>query len=382
MYKMLPRRLRHPPSAVLVVVDEQRRGGPPEYSFCGACLYSRLSTRTCPASIQSDVEKMHVENIHSKLHQARMQGMLNMQTPLRARLSLRGLKTSAISEALGVVENLKDEEAIAIPAEKSRSFWEVIEFRQDGTALETWKTPEVLRLHPRDVHLFTNDSSSARRAMIAPRGDCILFRTEIVRSIIYKDKTIVFPCRRMTETIHVAQTVKRSISQRSALPFELKVLESLLSETTSYFEKKYQRLVMVADTVTEDINQSFHETAAELQRFIPITRKLNELINDVDETLSALVDVADHDPMLSKMCLTERSRILEARLKSRGYASGEEPAQEVEDERSDIDSRSLSTSEPVRSLASSLKRSPHMKMASTILESYEFKLLNTKVCTV
>ncbi len=67
----------------------------------------------------------------------------------------------------------------------------------DGTALETWKTPEVLNLHPRDVHLFASDVAPAggQQAPILARGDAILFKSEILRAIIYYDKAVLFPSR-------------------------------------------------------------------------------------------------------------------------------------------------------------------------------------------
>lgn len=212
--------------------------------------------------------------------------------------------------ALGVVDQLHEEVAIALPAKSSRSFWEVVEFRPDGTALETWKTPEVLGLHPRDVHLFASDSGLATRAMIAPRADAILFRTEVVKAVVYADRAVIFPTKRLQDTVKVAQAVKSSLMQRSVLPFELKVLEALLSETARAFDTKSKRLAMVAETVIEDINRNFHASVAELQRLIPITRKLTEMQHDVKETLDAITDVVDYDDQLQAFCLTERARAI------------------------------------------------------------------------
>lgn len=187
-------------------------------------------------------------------------------------MSARCLHSSPAFAALGVVEQLHDEVAIALPADSSRSFWEVVEFRPDGSALETWKTPEVLRLHPRDVHLFASETGLSHRAMIAPRAGAILFRTEAAKAIIYADRAILFPARRLSDTVRMAQAVKSALTQRSALPFELKVLESLLAETTRAFDTKSKRLALVAEAVVDDINRNFHASAAELQRFIPVTR--------------------------------------------------------------------------------------------------------------
>lgn len=227
------------------------------------------------------------------------------------------LHSTPLYSSLGVVELLREETSIALPAGSSRRFWEVVEFRPDASALETWKTPEVLGLHPRDVHLFTSDSGTGQpRAMILPRSNAILFRTEIARAVIYADKAVLFPARRLQDTVRVAQAIKSALAQKSALPFELKVLESLLSETATMFDKKSKRLGMVAETVLDDISRSFHGSAGELQRSLPIARKLTEVQHDVKETLDAIAEVANYDDQLQALCLTDRTKALNAALKS------------------------------------------------------------------
>ena len=334
--------------------------------------------------------------------------------------SLACLHTSPNTSALGVVEQLHDDVAIALPAGSSRRFWEVAEFRPDGKALETWKTPEVLGLHPRDVHLFTADSGLGARAMIAPRSGAILFRTEVAKAVVYADKVVLFPARRLQDTVHVAQAIKSAIIQRSALPFELKVLESLLSETASAFDKKTKRLGMVAETVMEDINRNFHASAAELQRSLPIARKLTEVQHDVKETLDAIADVANYDDQLQALCLTERAkalaspsappshsphwskndndddhddnvkkkntslhntaRVSENNISSSGLvdtttATAAAPSSRVWTQQSNA--ASGSGGEKVYSTQPPGARSIHMRMASRILESYEFRILGT-----
>ena len=242
-------------------------------------------------------------------------------TPIILPGSNRQLHTTAPISALGVVDLLHDEVAIALPAGSSRRFWEVVEFRPDATALETWKTPEVLGLHPRDVHLFTSDTGMGHRAMIAPRSGAILFRTEAAKAVVYADKAVLFPARRLQDTVRVAQAIKSALAQRSALPFELKVLESLLSETAQTFDKKTKRLGMVAETVMEDINRNFHASAAELQRSLPIARKLTEVQHDVKETLDAIGDVANYDDQLQALCLTERAKAIAAVTQKGAQAS-------------------------------------------------------------
>lgn len=338
--------------------------------------------------------------------------------------------SSSHRPALGVVEQLHDEVSIALPTGGSRSIWEVVEFRPDGTALETWKSPEILGLHPRDVHLFTTEVGGGHRAMLSTRGGAILFRTEVAKAVIYSDRAVLFPARRLADTVRIAQAVKSMLGQRSVLPFELKVLESLLSETALAFDKKSKRLRMVAETVMDDINRSFHASAAELQRFIPITRKLTEVQHDVKETLDAIADVVNYDDELQAICLTERAKAIKGgsghgRSQSSGAGGEGLPSDakkathaggilggkrdtQAADTASKSDSRGLSidaidggggsgddeslpTSDPYKEVkltplttqrtpstfAIGGVRTPHMRMANRILESYEFKLEST-----
>ena len=37
------------------------------------------------------------------------------------------------------------------------------------------------------------------------------------------------PCRRLSDTVRISQSIKAAIAQKSPLPFELKVLEALLA---------------------------------------------------------------------------------------------------------------------------------------------------------
>jgi magnesium transporter len=101
--------------------------------------------------------------------------------------------------------------------------------------------------------------------------------------------------RRLNDTVKISQSIKAAIVQTSPLPFELKVLEALLSETARAYANKSKRLAIVAETVLTDINTTFSSSAGELQRLIPIQRKLTEVQNDVQEVLEAIGDVVNDD---------------------------------------------------------------------------------------
>ena len=45
-------------------------------------------------------------------------------------------------------------------------------------------------------------------------------------------------CRRLKDTVHIAQTIAATIGAETAAPFEFRVLEALLAETAHHFEGK------------------------------------------------------------------------------------------------------------------------------------------------
>ena len=74
---------------------------------------------------------------------------------------------------------------------------QVVEFYPDSTIIETTKTPEQLNLQPRDISIFATNKLGvqAQRATITPRNGAVLFRTEIAKAIIYKDRAVLFHSR-------------------------------------------------------------------------------------------------------------------------------------------------------------------------------------------
>lgn len=75
--------------------------------------------------------------------------------------------------------------------------FQVVEFHPDQTIIETTQTPEQLELQPRDVSIFATNrlGVTAQRATITPRNKAVLFRTEIAKAIIYKDRAVLFHSR-------------------------------------------------------------------------------------------------------------------------------------------------------------------------------------------
>lgn len=74
---------------------------------------------------------------------------------------------------------------------------QVVEFHPDQTIIESKRTPEQLELQPRDISIFAANKLGvqAQRATITPRSGAVLFRTEIAKAIIYKDKAVLFHSR-------------------------------------------------------------------------------------------------------------------------------------------------------------------------------------------
>ncbi|KDD76705.1 hypothetical protein H632_c133p2 [Helicosporidium sp. ATCC 50920] len=219
--------------------------------------------------------------------------------------------------SLGVVERLEDASVIQLPATQPRTVWEVVEFRGDGTVLETWKTAEVLGLHPRDASLFAWDSSLSRRAVLTPRPGSVLLRASACRAILSADRVILFPARRTADTLRVAQSLKTALSARSSLPFELRGLEALLSETVVSYSRAGRRLRAVAEAALADVTRDVQASASELQRMIPIQRKLAELQADVRGALDAVGDLAEDEDQLRALCLSDRAAQFQAVLAKR-----------------------------------------------------------------
>ena len=75
--------------------------------------------------------------------------------------------------------------------------FQVVEFHPDQTIIETTRTPEQLHLQPRDISIFATNKLGvqAQRATISPRNGAVLFRTEIAKAIIYKDRAVLFHSR-------------------------------------------------------------------------------------------------------------------------------------------------------------------------------------------
>eukprot|EP01025_Chloroclados_australasicus_P057315 TRINITY_DN713_c1_g1_i3.p1 TRINITY_DN713_c1_g1~~TRINITY_DN713_c1_g1_i3.p1 ORF type:complete len:659 (-),score=58.95 TRINITY_DN713_c1_g1_i3:1101-3011(-) len=209
--------------------------------------------------------------------------------------------------------------------------FEVVEFFPDGEVVETYHTPTTLGLNPRDISLFAHNTTP-QRAAIAVRNNAILFRSELCRAIVFEDRAVLFPCELLKRSVEIAESIHARITYPmqageqvqqqgflqdqnkflqnggQVVPFELRVLEALLDQTSLYFENKSRRLGFLADCVVNDINHNLIKRTAfgELQRLLPVQRSINQLINDVEETRQAIEELADDDKEIVKLCLTSQ----------------------------------------------------------------------------
>jgi hypothetical protein len=167
------------------------------------------------------------------------------------------------------------------------------------------------------------------------------------------------------------------------------VLEALLAETARAFDAKARRVALVAAAVVEDISKNVTGVASgmELQRLIPVTRRLTELSADVRETLAALEEVADDDDALAAACLTERRRGVLAGGAPLGdehahdhdgaHAHGAAPAHYAPRAPGEGPTAPRRGGAAAATRAAARPRTPHMRLAATILEAYEHKLQGT-----
>eukprot|EP00850_Spirogloea_muscicola_P002804 SM000011S18982 [mRNA] locus=s11:111880:116792:- [translate_table: standard] len=102
------------------------------------------------------------------------------------------------------------------------------------------------------------------------------------------------------------------------MPFQLRMLEGILHETTSFFDHKFERqgsttqtsnsinncysrrLRMVVERMLEDLTEDV--SLAGLHRLLPLKVALTSLENDVRETHSAIEEVLGNEDMLGLLC--------------------------------------------------------------------------------
>ena len=86
--------------------------------------------------------------------------------------------------------------SVVLESTEWRLCMQIIEFLPDASYKASKVNLKDAQLDPRDMSLFVQRHGFAnQRATLAPRRGAILFRTEIARAIIMKEKALIFPAR-------------------------------------------------------------------------------------------------------------------------------------------------------------------------------------------
>ena len=64
-------------------------------------------------------------------------------------------------------------------------------------------------------------------------------------------------CRRLKDTVHIAQTISATIAAESSSPFEFRVLEALLAETAHHFESKSRYFCILSVKLAQPFSGGF-----------------------------------------------------------------------------------------------------------------------------
>jgi len=193
--------------------------------------------------------------------------------------------------------------------QKDSFTFKVLEISKDGRTTASEKTPFDMHLQPRDVSLFTSDPRiSKQRATIAPRDGAILFCTETCKAIITSSQATFFPLKHRQDLEPLKRSLLARLGHTSVVPFEFKVLETMLEATTTYFEQRAKLLGSLLDIVIADIDAQVRAgvSISEHERLLPIKRSLTAMLFDVEETRRAIAEIVDNERLLQAVCLTEQ----------------------------------------------------------------------------
>lgn len=151
-----------------------------------------------------------------------------------------------------------------------------------------------------------------------------------------------------------------------------------MAESVRGLEGKGRRLSVVAETVLNDINSNFSNSSGELQRLLPIQRKLTEVQQDVKDLLEALTCIVEDDMQLKRLCLSDRA----AALASVPGVAGPGAVAGKRTHKPGFKELRGAEGGYSRKGDGAGQRSPAMRMAAAILESYEFKLTAVHVSDI
>ena len=80
-------------------------------------------------------------------------------------------------------------------------------------------------------------------------------------------------CRRQKDTLRLVQALRSGIlGADDDVPFELRVLEALLSETVNQFERHLRRLLLLSEMVEREVTSVLKSSTGDLTRLLPIQK--------------------------------------------------------------------------------------------------------------
>ncbi|CAM6120466.1 unnamed protein product [Calypogeia fissa] len=225
--------------------------------------------------------------------------------------------------------------------------YNVVKIDSEGRLQHLELRSSELGVHPRDVDLLSGSTFIPQRATIAVQRDKVLVRMENVRAIVYKDHVLLFDAhhpRVATEGVFVSpgrlkesssphrarDAFAESLAQQSKeisddvsdpMPFHLRVMESLLEETSNCFHQKVDRLKLGVEKVLHELTKDV--SMGGLQILLPLRRAVTEIEHDVRDAHQAIDQVLGSDETLQALCLVGDDGSRPSRLSS----SGVEPNQ-------------------------------------------------------
>ncbi|KAK9795558.1 hypothetical protein WJX73_008157 [Symbiochloris irregularis] len=227
--------------------------------------------------------------------------------------------------------------------------WQVLELHSNGYQQQVTITPDQMGLSPRDISIFAESKlgKTSERASIVPRNGAILFRSEIVKSIVRGDRLWLFKCRREQDTQRVMGALYAAALDQPQITVTAATPEISPQTGSSHFRRATGQQQQGYESDLED----------NLHSLLPIQRALTEMHQDVLETQEAIQECMDNPNTLAGICLSD-THDSDSQASS-GAAAGEGQA-----------------APHVAMGGMHWQPSPSMRAAAGLLESYERQILN------
>jgi hypothetical protein len=185
-------------------------------------------------------------------------------------------------------------------------------------------TRERMTLHDvlESYNLQARDLLSLERqniASIQPRNSAVVLSLSHVRAVVSRDSVLVFNPDRpavldfvqgLSEYLALCAEMKRE-SETHSLPFELCVLEGILSSVS----QKYQRRIHLFEPVINDVLRNMRQQGGpghateQIQTLLPLRNSLSRFERSNDNIVKSLERLLNSDEAMSLMSLTARHEV-------------------------------------------------------------------------